>query len=301
MTQPRRAAGVSPSMRSRALPLMLVACHGGATRVPEVARRPGLCDGLGAEACQDRALAQSLCLIEPDHPSCAPLRAGGWLPAAPPPLASLYGCRPVLAPRTDIGPSWFCLAADAIAVRVGDRWDVWPHAAWTRDDTPAVAGWRAAAADGRTLWLSVAPVAPPRLHLADDTGLLATWLGDGDPATRGVVADERAALPTPAAVCAAARACHEAIPRPTATGAADAPGDDPLAAAVTLQQCVAAWTDASRALEFLGSLARPPLAAAPPACGELVHGADGWPTTIAPPASFRGLRGSVSSAAWQPR
>ncbi|MBK7070730.1 MAG: hypothetical protein IPH44_00380 [Myxococcales bacterium] len=288
-------------MRSCALPLLLVACHGGASPAPTTARPPTLCDGLGAEACQDRALVQSVCLIEPDHASCAPLRAGGWLPAPPPPLASLYGCRPVLAPRADVGPTWFCLAADAIAVRVGDRWDVWPHAAWTRADTAAVAGWRASAADGRTLWLSVAPVAPPRVHLADDTGALATWLGDGDPAARGAIEDERAALPTPAAVCAAARACRDAIPRPVAAGAEDAPVDDPIAAAVTLQQCLAAWTDASRELELLGSLARPPLAAAPPACGELTRGGDGWPTTIAPPASFRGLRGSVSSAAWQPR
>lgn len=299
MTQPRPRAGVCTAMRSCALVLSLVACHGGAARAPAAAQRATLCAGLDDEACQDRALAQSICLIEPDHASCAPLRAGGWLPAPPPPLTSLFGCRPVLAPRVDVGPTWFCLAADAIAVRVGDRWDVWPHAAWTRDDTPAVAGWRATAADGRTLWLSVAPVAPPRLHLADDTGRLATWLGDGAPAARGVVEDQRAALPTPTAVCAAARACQDAIPRPVATGAEDAPVDDPIAAAVTLEQCVAAWTDASRELEFRGSLARPPMAAAPPACGDLVRGGDGWPTTIAPPPSFRGLRESVSSSPWR--
>lgn len=299
MTQPRPRAGVCTAMRSCALVLSLVACHGGAARAPAATQRAALCAGLDDEACQDRALAQSICLIEPDHASCAPLRAGGWLPAPPPPLTSLFGCRPVLAPRVDVGPTWFCLAADAIAVRVGDRWDVWPHAAWTRDDTPAVAGWRATAADGRTLWLSVAPVAPPRLHLADDTGRLATWLGDGAPAARGVVEDQRAALPTPTAVCAAARACQDAIPRPVATGAEDAPVDDPIVAAVTLEQCVAAWTDASRELEFRGSLARPPMAAAPPACGDLVRGGDGWPTTIAPPPSFRGLRESVSSSPWR--
>lgn len=285
---------------SSALALSLIACHGSAARAPAAAPQPTLCAGLDDQACQDRALAQGVCLTEPDHASCAPLRAGGWLPAPPPPLAALYGCRPVLAPRADVAPSWFCLAADAIAVRIGHRWDVWPHAAWTRADTPAIAGWRTTAADGRTLWLSVAPVAPPRLHLADDTGLLATWLGDGDPATRGVVEDQRAALPTPAAVCAAARACGDAIPRPVIAGAEDAPVDDPIAGAVTLAQCVAAWTDASRALEFRGSLARPPMAAAPPACGALTRGGDGWPTTIAPPPSFRGLRESVSSSPWPP-
>lgn len=286
-------------MRSPALLLSLVACRAAAPAAP--APRPGLCDGLAAEACQDRALMQSVCLVEPDHASCAPLRAHGWLPAAPPALTELFGCQPVVAPRTDVGPTWVCLAADAVAVRVGDRWDVWPHAAWTRDDTPTVAGWRATAADGRTLWLSAAPVAPRRLHLADDTGLLATWLGDGDPATRATVEDERAALPAPAAVCAAARACRDAIPRPAATGAEDAPVDDPITGAVTLRQCVAAWTDAARELEFLGSLARPPLAAVPAACGTLTRGGDGWPTTIAPPPSFRGVGGPVSSIAWQPR
>ncbi len=77
MTQPRPRAGVCTAMRSCALVLSLVACHGGAARAPAAAQRATLCAGLDDEACQDRALAQSICLIEPDHASCAPLRAGG--------------------------------------------------------------------------------------------------------------------------------------------------------------------------------------------------------------------------------
>jgi hypothetical protein len=49
-----------------------------------------LCDGLDAEACQDRTIVQSLCLAEPDGAGCDALRAGGFLPEPPPRLENLY-------------------------------------------------------------------------------------------------------------------------------------------------------------------------------------------------------------------
>ena len=246
--------------------LGLAACGGARPSTPDPPAPATLCAGLDDRTCEDRELMRSICLIEPDHAACAPLRAEGHLPPTPPPLDELLRCWQVAAPRDDVRAPWFCLGPRAVAVHAGARWDLWPHGGWARDDTPVRAAWTAATDDGRQLWLVVSPA----LMLFDDRGRLAVTLGPGDATVRATVHERRALLPPPNAVCAAARACRASIPRPIAYPDAELePEPDLVAGRTTLAACAAAWRDAADEVLHARSLQRTPIQAVPRGCGHL--------------------------------
>lgn len=231
-----------------------------------------LCDGLDDEACQERAVVQTRCLVEPARPDCADLRAAGWLPPLAPPLAELLRCWHVREVRDELPESWWCLGEHDIAVFGHDRWDVWKHGGWTREDRPRHASWTTEIVGGPTLWLTVLADEPVLLHVSDGGGRIGATLEHD--ASAGERATRRRALPTIDEVCDAARACLAALRPPPPPRS---PGDtsesiaelDPLAGVSTLETCHAAWTAASARL---GETSRP----VPPSCGTVSTTDTGW-------------------------
>lgn len=276
--------------------VVIAACGGAPAGVrPEAAAARGVCDGLDDEACQERVLVQGMCLQAPDGDGCDALRRQGLLPAPPPALDAIAACWAVEEPRGDRPAAWICIGARDVAVRGSGGWDVWPHGGWRREDTVRRAGWVAERAGGPPLWLTyvredghelVARPGTAVLHLADDTGALSARLVAGDPGEAARVADARARLPAPAAVCEAARACLAAIPRPPPLDESELeqePAPDPLAGAHTLRACERAWRIAADdlALQRLVQSERAPI---PPACGTGRPADDGWYGPWPPPA-----------------
>lgn len=245
-------------MRAAWLGVAVLACGCGAPSVRDAgppagagAPRRDICEGVGEEMCQDRVLLQSLCLVGPDDPGCAELRASGWLPPAPPPLTELQGCWRVDEHRDDLPTTWWCLGERDVAVRNLDGWDVWPLGGWHREDSTRVAGWSATLASGRRLWLTVLDTAPLVLQLSDGAGLVGATLMAGDPGLRGEAADARAALTSPDVVCRQARECQAAFlarvrrrhPIPLEQESEGEAGFDPTAGATTLRECERARAD----------------------------------------------------------
>lgn len=222
-----------------------------------------LCDGLDNDACQERALAQSLCLVEPERPDCAELRAAGWLPPLAPPLVDLLHCWHVREVRDELPESWWCLGEYDIAVLGHDRWDIWKHGGWKREDRPSHASWTTDIIGGAALWLTVLADKPVSLHVSDGRGRIGATLEHD--ARAGERATRRRALPTVDEVCDAARACLAALRLPPPRRS---PGDtsesiaeiDPLAGVSTLESCHDAWRAASARL---GDTSLP----VPPSCG----------------------------------
>jgi hypothetical protein len=246
--------------------IALAACSGAAPK-PALAARPSpprsLCDGLDDEACQARALAQSFCLVAPERPACAELRAAGWLPPLAPPLVDLLHCWRVREVRDDLPESWWCLGEHDIAVFGHDRWDVWNHRGWKREDRPSHASWTTEVVGGPALWLTVLADEPVLLHVSDGGGRIGATLEHD--ARAGERASRRRALPTIDEVCDAARACLAALrppsPRPSPGAASESIAEsDPLAGVSTLAACHDAWAAASARL---GETALP----VPPSCG----------------------------------
>lgn len=237
--------------------IAIAACGTGAVAPvgPTAHAPPPLCAGLDDDACQERALTQSLCLQAPDTPGCEDLRLLGRLPPPPPDLRTLYGCWQVERPRGDLPAAWVCLDPAELAIDGYGGWELWDLDSWRREDAPARAGWSTDLSDGRTVWLTVVATRPDLVLHLDDAGALAATLVAGDPGARAEAERELAALPSIAAVCGAARACVDAIPGPT-VAASDAEVAPPtsaeaelLAAAHSLRTCEQAWRAAALRLD----------------------------------------------------